>query len=497
MPRLTVRKVGVDTYRENIAYLPSDSEICKSQGYGALSKIAIQYNGKSILATLNMTDNGMVGPGEIGLSHVAFRRLGAPEGTEVTLSHPNPLLSFEFVRQKLEGGYLNKSQFLAILRDIVAYRYSNIELTAFVISCSRQRLEREEIAFLTEAMIETGQRIEWNLPLVLDKHCVGGIPGNRTTMIVVPIVAAFGLPIPKTSSRAITSPSGTADTMETLCNVKIGLEAMKRIVAKEQACIVWGGALDLAPADDILISVERPLSVDSEGQMIASILSKKRAAGSSKMILDIPIGPTAKVGSQAEADRLKDLFTDIGGRIGLEIHVVYTDGTQPVGRGIGPALEARDVLQVLQNSEGQPQDLRNKSLYLAGELLEFSGQVPVGSGEKTAKELLDSGAAWKKFQAIAREQGGLREPRPAKLSARVPSPATGIVTAIHNQKIARVAKLAGAPHDPGAGLFLEAKVGSRVRKGDPLFTVFAESEEEIQFSLDYVGTNPDLISISK
>lgn len=495
MPELILRQVGIDTYHENIAYLPIGCEICRSQGFGALSKIEVHYGGRSILATLNMTENGLVSGGEIGLSHAAFRRLGAPAGARVSLSHPNPLLSFDFVRHKLDGGQLDKSQFLAILSDIVAYRYSNIELTAFVIACYHQSLTEPEIGYLTEAMIETGERIDWGLPLVLDKHCIGGIPGNRTTMIIVPIVAAFGLPIPKTSSRAITSPSGTADTMEALANVRLGLDEMRAVVAAEGACIAWGGSVALAPADDILISVERPLNLDSEGQMIASILSKKRAAGSTHLLLDIPIGPTAKVHSTEEAERLKKRFERIGARVGLQMRVVFTDGLQPVGRGIGPALEALDVLQVLQNKPGHPEDLREKSLSLAGELLEFSGKVAVGEGLDRAREILASGQAWEKFQGIARRQGGLKEPRPARHSAPVLSPTAGRVGAIHNQKIARVAKLAGAPQDPGAGVFLEKKLGDAVAAGEVLFRVYAETEEELRFALQYVAANPDLFTI--
>lgn len=495
MPELTLRKVGIDTYHENIAYLPAGCEICRSQGFGALSKIQVHFEGHSVLATLNMTENGLVAPGEIGLSHVAFRRLGAPEGARVSLSHPNPLLSFEFVRHKIEGGSLDKSQFLAILSDIVAHRYSNIELTAFVIACYQQRLSESEIGYLTEAMIETGERIDWGLPLVLDKHCIGGIPGNRTTMIVVPIIAAFGLPIPKTSSRAITSPSGTADTMETVANVRLGLEEMRALVAAENACIAWGGSVALAPADDILISVERPLNLDSEGQMIASILSKKRAAGSNRMLLDIPIGPTAKVHSTQEAERLKKRFEKIGKQVGLELRVVFTDGLQPIGRGIGPALEALDVLKVLQRAPGYPEDLREKSLFLAGQLLEFSGKVASGEGLEQAREILDSGRAWEKFQNIARRQGGMKRPQPARHEAPIFSPAAGRVGAIHNQKIARAAKLAGAPQDPGAGIYLEKKLGDPVAAGEVLFRVFSETEEELRFALQYVSANPDLYSI--
>jgi thymidine phosphorylase len=496
MATLKVVKIGIDTYKENIAYMPGGCEICKSQGFGALSKIEIHHGEHSILATLNMTENGIVKMGEIGLSNSAFRRLGAPEGSMVNLSHPDPLTSTDHIREKLDGKKLSKKDFLEIINDIIAHRYSNIELTAFVVACLKQRLSPQEIIFLTQAMIETGEQIEWGLPMVMDKHCVGGLPGNRTTMIVVPIVAAFGLPIPKTSSRAITSPSGTADAMETVTNVQLSLAQMKQLVAEEKACIAWGGSLSLAPADDIIISVERPLNLDSEGQMIASILSKKRAAGSTHMVLDIPIGATAKVKSKKYAERLKRLFENTGKQIGLKIRVVYTDGSQPIGRGIGPLLEAREVLKVLQGDPEAAQDLKQKSLLLSGQLLEMSGQVAKGRGQTVAKDILESGKAYEKFQTIAKKQGPLKALDLAPFHQVVQSTQKGQVTAFHNQKIAKVAKLAGAPHDAKAGVYLHGKIGMQVKKDAPLYTVYAENEEELHFALNYVSKNPDIVLIS-
>src|SRR5579863_5627142 len=125
-------------------------------------------------------------------------------------------------------------------------------------------------------MAQAGTQLKWDRPIVVDKHCIGGIPGNRTTMIVVPIVAALGLTFPKTSSRAITSPAGTADTMGMLADVSLSSDRIYEVIRKTGGCIVWGGALELAPADDVLIAVERPMELDTEAQMVASILAKKK-----------------------------------------------------------------------------------------------------------------------------------------------------------------------------------------------------------------------------
>ena len=238
------------------------------------------------------------------------------------------------------------------MQDTVASRLSDLELAAFVTACAGERLDQDETTSLTRAMVAVGQRLNWGDGPVLDKHCVGGLPGNRTTPIVVAIIAALGYRIPKTSSRAITSPAGTADAMETMAPVALDLPAMRRVVEREGGCIVWGGNVRLSPADDILIRVERPLDFDSDGQLVASVLSKKIAAGSTHVLIDMPVGPTAKVRSDASADDLSARLRSTAAMLGLHLAIHRSDGTQPVGAGIGPALEARDVLKVLRNDAG-------------------------------------------------------------------------------------------------------------------------------------------------
>jgi thymidine phosphorylase len=227
-------------------------------------------------------------------------------------------------------------------------------------------------------MVKVGDRLHWTAPHVADKHCIGGLPGNRTSMIVVPIIAAAGLVIPKTSSRAITSPAGTADAMETLTRVDLSIAEMRQVVEREGGCVVWGGAMQLSPADDILIGVERPLDFDSEGQLVASVLSKKIAAGSTHVVIDIPVGATAKLRTMEAAARLEARLWRVAEAFGLKVRIVRTDGAQPVGRGIGPALEARDVLAVLQNASGAPSDLAERAVDLSSRLLELIGACEDG-----------------------------------------------------------------------------------------------------------------------
>ena len=320
---------------------------------------------REILATLAVVDDpAMLEAGELGLGEQAFQRLGLPEGAGVEIAQARPPASLESVRRKIDGEALSDSELAAIIEDIAAYRYSHMELAAFVVACAGFMTTQETLA-LTRAMVDVGNRLTWDAPLVVDKHCIGGIPGNRTSMIVVPIMAAHGLLCPKTSSRAITSPSGTADTMEVLAHVDIAEDRLTEIVAAEKAVLAWGGRMRLSPADDVLISVERPLRIDTMEQMVASIISKKVAAGSTHLVLDIPVGPTAKVRSQSDAVRLRKLFEYVARHMGLELKVVFTDGSQPVGRGVGPVLEARDVMAVLNNEPDAPEDLRERAVMLA------------------------------------------------------------------------------------------------------------------------------------
>ncbi len=486
--RLKLRRIGIDTYRENVAYMNKDCCVYRAAGFQALSKIKITADGKTILALLHVVlRNDIVSPGELGVSEQAFQQLGLPEGAAVVVDHPEPPGSMDAVRRKIAGDVLSEHDFFAITQDIVANKYSKMEMAAFLVACVETGLERSEVLSYTKAMAATGQRLKWDEPLVADKHCIGGIPGNRTSMIVVPIVAAYGMPIPKTSSRAITSPAGTADTMEVLAQVELSPERLREIVKKERGCLAWGGTSRLAPVDDILITVERPLGIDAPGQMVSSILSKKLAAGSTHLILDIPLGPTAKVRKREYANQLRKIFEYVGDRIGIHLEAVITDGTQPIGRGIGPVLEARDVMSVLRNDKGAPQDLKEKSIELAGRILEFDPGVRGGQGKDIARDILESGKALSKMEAIIEAQGRRRDmPSLGSMTYDVKAERGGTVSAIDNYVMNRIARLAGAPLDKGAGIYLYKKVGDRVEEGDALYRLYSQFEADFNFAKDFI-----------
>lgn len=489
--RLRLRRVAIDTQRENVAYLHRDCPVYRVEGFQALSKVALSCRGRRILAALNVVDDAaIVAPAEVGVSEPAFDQLRLPEGAMVRIAHAEPPDSMDAVRRKIAGQRLTEADFYAVTRDIAENRYSKMETAAFLVASDQTGLDRDEVLHLTRAMAATGQRLDWKEPLVADKHCIGGIPGNRTSMLVVPIVAAHGMLIPKTSSRAITSPAGTADTMEVLAKVELSPAALYRLVRRERGCLVWGGTAQLAPVDDALISVERPLAMDSQGLLVASILAKKLAAGATHLVIDIPVGPSAKVRQMHEALQLRKLFEFVGDRVGMHLEVIITDGRQPVGTGVGPVLEVRDVMQVLENDPRAPADLRQKALRLAGRVLELDPDVRGGQGFAIARDILDSGRALAKMHAIVRAQGAQpTQPALGSLSFTVRAAAEGAVTAIDNLLINRLARLAGAPFVKGAGVALLKKLGDPVAEGEPLYRVYAEYRADFNFARTLAASN--------
>ena len=493
---LILKNLDIDSRNEHMAFMRRDCPVCIAEGFEALSRIRITKENKSIVASLIVLDDPhQLSHEQIGLSDAGILFLKANEGDILQISHLSPLNSMSDIRSKIYGNELGQLAFDRIIKDVAEKNLSNVQLSSFITACAGDKLSQEETIALTKSMINIGFKLDWKKEKVFDKHCIGGLPGNRTTPIVVSIVAAAGLIIPKTSSRAITSPAGTADTMEAITNVNLSIDQMKSVVEKEGGCLVWGGSVDLSPADDIIIPIERTLDIDSEGQLIASVLSKKSAAGSTHVLIDIPVGPTAKVRSQAEAAQLTSKMKQVGEAIGLTVEVLMTDGAQPVGRGIGPSLEAKDILSVLRNEVGAPYDLRQRAIALAGKLLEMGAIAPPEFGEYQAAEILNSGQAFEKFVNICRAQGAWKDPGTAPIIHKIFSDQAGQVISIDNRKMARVAKLAGAPKKPLAGVLLFVSLNKTVGTGDLLYEIHAENQGELNYVLEYVHDQVNIIQI--
>ena len=492
---LKARKLGLTAKPgEAIAVMPEDCFVCRSEGLTARTSIMVEAGSAKTTARLLRSNNGLVVEGEIGLSDEAWTKLSLKEGDVVEVRHPQPVPSFNVLRKRVYGNRLERSDFTGIVSDLVAGRYSDVHLASFVTACSAFPLDLQEMIGLTHAMVDAGKRLSWPQQVIVDKHSVGGLPGNRTTPIVVSIIAALGLVMPKTSSRAITSPAGTADTMETLAPVDLDVDRIREVVARQNGCLAWGGAVQLSPADDIIIGVEKALDLDSTGQLVASVLSKKIAAGATHLVIDMPIGPTAKIRTAQAADELSYWLQAVAASFGLKTRVLPGPGTQPIGRGIGPALEARDVLAVLKQQEG-PADLASRACELAGALLELAEFVPDGQGLALAWQTLESGRAWQKFQGICEAQGGMRDPPVSTHRQVIRATHSGTLRSIDNRQLAKLAKLAGAPAAKAAGVELHCRLGEAIKDNAALCTVHAESGGELDYALQFYADGAAVFGI--
>ena len=368
--------------------------------------------------------------------------------------------------------------------DIVDEKYSNVFLSTFGTACSGNNMSIDGTCFLTRAMIDAGNKLDWGMDIVADKHCVGGLPDKRTTLIVVPIVAALGIPIPNESSRAITSPAGTGDAMEVLTNVTRSLDEMRKVVHREKGCIAWGGSMKLSPADDIIIRVEKARDIGSEAQMIASILSEKAAAGYTHCVIDIPVGPTAKVRDMDAAISLSSRLKEVAGFIRSTIESIFSDGLQPVGFAIGPALEARDVLAVFQNHTNAPDDLKKRAIKVTTKIIQVVINTNEAEAARVATYKIESGKAFDKLIAICEAQGRFKEPQLAKYSKTIQAEFSEVFSVIDN-RIAHVAKLAGAPGPKEAGIDFFFICSRKCRRSNRGLQIYSNSEGELEYAYEY------------
>ncbi|RLG13066.1 thymidine phosphorylase, partial [Candidatus Pacearchaeota archaeon] len=391
--------------------------------------------------------------------------------------------SLDLIKKKMECKMLNKKELEEIIKDIVKNRLTEAEIAYFVSSVYKCGMSLKETVNMTKAIVDSGKKL--NLKgKVIDKHSIGGIPG-RTTPIIVPICSSLGLKMPKTSSRAITSPAGTADSLEVICKVDFSIPEMKKIIKKTNACMVWGGSLNLAPADDKIIQVEKLLNLDPEPQLLASIIAKKLAVDANCILIDIPYGKNAKV-SKYKAKKLEKKFKKLAKYFKIKILCDLKEVKEPLGNGIGPALEMRDAIKVLRR-EDSCHLLEKRSLELSGKLLEMAGKAKKGSGFKLAKKILDSGLAYKKFlEIIQAQKGNLHKlKKEAKYKYPIKTKITGKIKEIEIQKLNMLARIAGCPLDKFAGIYLHKHLNEKVKKGDTILTIYSESKKELKEAVKY------------
>ncbi|MBI2984553.1 MAG: thymidine phosphorylase [Candidatus Kerfeldbacteria bacterium] len=457
-------------------------------------RLRIRFGRVSLNVVADITHQS-IRHGEIGLFDEVWHLLRARNGQPLTIELVSRPTSVAAIKKKLLGQPISRTEIRSIMNDIASHNIGSVETTYFVASGYVRPYSLRELIWMVEAMAESGETFSWPGRWVVDKHSVGGLAGNRTTLVTVPIIAAWGLTIPKTSSRAITSPAGTADTMEVLAPVSFSGQAVRRIVTATNGCLIWGGGLSIAPVDDIIIRVSRPMSLEPYDKMIVSIMAKKVAMGIRYLVIDLPYGPETKIPDRRMAEMIKRKFLAVGRAFRMRVKVRFDIARQPVGHGIGPALEARDVLRVLQQKTIRPKDLELKAIDLSAELVALTGLASYRQARQRCDQILRSGQAWRSMQSIIRAQGGSPDidANDVALGAqtwRVWATRSGVITGVNNRSMDEVARTLGAPERKLAGIYLHRKLGQRVRRGDKLYTLYSYSRERITLARIALGTHP-------
>lgn len=464
-----------------VAMLNEDT--AEKLGVRIRDRISIKVDSRE-LDTIVDTIGKFIGKNEIAVSAEIKKRLGLRRGQMLDIALAENPVSLNYIKKKLNNHQLSQKEIKEIITDIVNNSLSEAEIALFVSGMYKFGMTMKETIFLIKAILENGSVLDFKNKLVVDKHCIGGIAGNRTTPIIVSICASTGLIMPKNSSRAITSAAGTADVIESVADVEFSVSELKKIIKKTGACMVWGGGLKLVPADSMIIQVEKMVSIDPEAMLLASIMSKKLSVGSDYILIDIPYGKNAKV-DYKHALKLKKKFEYLGKYFKKHLKVVLTDGSQPIGNGIGPVLEIIDVLKVLRR-ENSPMDLEEKSLFLAGEILEMTGKAKKGQGKNLAFEILESGKAYQKFLEIIKAQNGnLNRIKLAKYNKTICAKRNCSIAEIHNKKINTMARLSGCPADKSAGLYIHVYLNDKLKKGDKIITIYSESKSRLKEALRF------------
>ena len=483
-----IKNIQISTGDSLVAIL--NEEDARKLDLHKMDRIKISYDHKSITAVIDIAKKTIIPEGYLGLFEETTKELKIKQGQKVKIDIEKKPETICIIRRKLDGEELSYEDFKKIMDDITSGTLTAIETTYFVAGCYSNELTNKETIDLTRAMIDSGQTLNFPDKIIMDKHCIGGVAANRTTAIVVSIIAAAGYTIPKTSSRSITSAAGTADTIEYLCNVNMSAEELKKVVHETKACLAWGGALNLAPADDKIIRVESPISLDPTGQLIASVLAKKKSVSANHVLIDIPVGKGAKIENRKEARILKRKFLKVGRKLGMKIKVIITDGSHPIGNGIGPMLEARDILWTLRNDLWGSWELKEKSIKMAGTLLRMAGHF---NGESKARKIFDSGLAYKKFMEIVKAQGG-KEVDPdmmetGKFYCDIISKKGGKITHIDNKAMNKIARIAGAPTDKKAGVYLYTQKDKTIEAGQKIYTIYSDNKERLNYAVEIATKN--------
>jgi len=407
-------------------------------------------------------------------------------------SGSTPVRAIDVIRKKRDGGELTRAEIEAVVNGYTAGTIPDYQASAWLMATLLKGMTRAETAALTDAMLRSGEVLDFSdIPKAkVDKHSTGGV-GDKTSLVLAPLVAAGGVTVPMISGRGLGHTGGTLDKLEAIPGFNVNLPVRKfREVLEACGCAMIGQTAEIAPADRKLYALRDVTgTVESPFLICASIMSKKLAEGIDGLVLDVKTGSGAFMKSDKDAAYLAQLMVETGERMGKKMAALITDMDQPLGRYVGNALEVVEVLEILRG--GGPDDLRQLCLELAAWMFLLGGRVKsIGEGRTLSEDLIRSGAALARFRKMVELQGGdtrvVDDPKMlprAKHTMDVPSPHSGYVTAIQCEQAGTACVILGGGRerkedsvDPAVGFVLHKKVGDSVSKGEALCTIHYNSE---------------------
>lgn len=437
-----------------------------------------------------------VRPGEIGLFEEIWDVYKVKPSTSIFVDIPERSKSLDIISKKLLGHSLSKEELRIVMNDIATRKLRETEIAFFISTFFNPGFNEDEIYWMTEAMADSGDILSFkNLRkdkyVIADKHSIGGVAGKGVTPVLVPILVAGGLVVPNTSSRAITSPSGTSDILEVVMPVSLEEKKIMSVVKDTGGCMFWGGSLSISPADDVIINVERSLRIQEFQKVLVSIVAKKVALGIEHILIDLPYGKGSKIERTEDVFMLAKEFKKLFKKFGIECETTTRKVNGPDGRGIGPNLEIKDVLNILERNGEACLEMERVVIDMAGILFESTGISKKGEGKVFAQEILDSKKAYEKFWEIAFAQGATHiikaeDIKPGKLSFDVRASKGGVVKMVSNRELVNVARALGNPRIKEAGIYICKMPGETVKENDVLFTLYATSQDRLENGKDAV-----------
>jgi putative thymidine phosphorylase len=474
---------------EDLVVLINEQD-AREYGITSMDKVSLIYDDTEFVFDAALS-NTLIKRWEIGIFEDIEAKYNLKSGQLVTIAFTkNSSESLDALKRWLNGKRLNQKEIAAIMKDISNNRFTDILTTYFSAMGFFFPSKDEDLYRMTKAMAEAGEMLHFPW-IVADKHCMGGVSGNETTMIMIPLLTSLGIKMPKTFSKAITTPAATGECVSVLMDISFSKKEIEHLVKKNNCCLVRGGGLDLAPADEKLIKVAYPLSMQSYSRTVVSIMAKKYAMGINHSLIDIPVWPSAKVPDMKTAKWLKKKYEYVGKKLGMKMHVEITQALQPIGAWIGAVMQVREVLRVLQQHTTRPMDLEKKAVHLSAKIIELVGMAKGKDAEKLAYGQLISGKAWTMMQKIIATQHGdpkimSEDLKLATVQKNIVAEKSGKVKDIDMKVVNVAARTLGSPLDLQAGLYLHKKLGDTVKKGEIIYTMYANDEGKIRLTKEFL-----------